>query len=58
MEENAKEIERELRESIDLLQNQLREVRSLSTCLFIGVVLRCFATSERETNGTIAIHDR
>jgi hypothetical protein len=28
MEENAKEIERELRENIDLLQNQMREVCS------------------------------
>lgn len=26
MEENAKEVERDLRENIDLLQNQIREV--------------------------------
>lgn len=28
MEDNVKEIERELRENIDLLQNQIREVKN------------------------------
>ena len=45
MEENAKEVERDLRENIDLIQNQLREV-----CFFSFCFIREFFLLERTTN--------
>ena len=53
MEENAKEVERDLRENIDLIQNQLREVCFSSFCF-----VRKFFILERTTNGTTTIYHR
>jgi len=54
MEENAKEVEHDLRQNIDLLQNQLREV-----CRFFFSIKKFSSKSlARTTNGTITIYHR
>ena len=54
MEENAKEVEQDLRQNIDLLQNQIREVRLVQ----ISPPSNRRFLLARTTNGTTAIHHR
>ena len=61
MEENAKEVEQDLRQSIDLLQNQLREVRSmLDACssLMHGCILFQKERQIEQLHYTIGDHER
>ena len=60
MEENAREVEQDLRQTIDLLQNQIHDV-NLHIFVFISEKNKRFVgfffTSERTTNRTTSIFD-